>query len=274
MTISNTDFTYIRDLIRQRAAIILEPGKEYLVESRLLPVARQEGLTSLAELIARLRTQPYNGLHHKVVEAMTTNETSFFRDVHPFEALKKVIVPELITKRATGRTLNLWCGAASSGQEPYTVALVLREHFPALAQWNVRFMATDLSHKMLVRAQAGKYSQLEVNRGLPAPLLVKHFTKHGLEWHVKDDLRKMIEFRQLNLIDAWPVMPAMDIVFLRNVLIYFNVDTKKMILGKIRQLLQPDGYLFLGGAETTMGLDDAFERVQIEKASCYRLCTQ
>jgi chemotaxis protein methyltransferase CheR len=274
MTISNTDFTYIRDLVRQRAAIILEPGKEYLVESRLLPVARQEGLTALAELVARLRAQPYNGLHHRVVEAMTTNETSFFRDVHPFEALKKVIVPELITKRATGRTLNLWCGAASSGQEPYTVALVLREYFPALAQWDVRFIATDLSHEMLMRAQTGKYSQLEVNRGLPAPLLVKHFSKHGLEWHVKDDLRKMIEFRQLNLVDAWPVMPAMDIVFLRNVLIYFNVETKKTILGKIRQLLRPDGYLFLGGAETTMSLDDAFERVQIEKASCYRLRNQ
>src|SRR5262245_38980019 len=274
MTISNTDFTYIRDLVRQRAAIILEPGKEYLVESRLLPVARHEGLTSLAELVARLRARPYNGLHHKVVEAMTTNETSFFRDAHPFEALKEVMLTELITKRATGRTLNLWCGAASSGQEPYTVALVLREHFPALARWNVHFIATDLSQEMLTRAQAGKYSQLEVNRGLPAALLVKHFTKHGLEWHIKYDLRKMIEFRQLNLVGPWPIMPAMDIVLLRNVLIYFNVETKKMILGKIRQLLRPDGYLFLGGAETTMSLDDAFERVQIEQTSCYRLRNQ
>jgi len=271
MTLSNNDFVYIRDLVRERAAIILEAGKEYLVEARLLPLARDEGLSSVAELIAQLRAQSFNGRHYKVVEAMTTNETSFFRDLHPFEALRKIVLPELLAKRAAERTLNLWCGAASSGQEPYTIALILREHFPTLLSWTVRFVATDISREMLVRSRAGRYGQHEVNRGLPAPLLVKYFQKQGMEWQLKEDIRRMIDFRELNLAETWPSLPPVDLIFLRNVMIYFNVDTKKAILGKVRRLLKPDGYLFLGGAETTMNLDESFERVQLDKTSCYRL---
>jgi chemotaxis protein methyltransferase CheR len=241
------------------------------VESRLLPIVRSEGLASLSDLVARLRSPLANGLQQKVVEAMTTNETSFFRDLYPFDALKKTLMPELIAKREKERKLNFWCGASSSGQEPYTIAILLREHFPALANWSFRFLATDLSVEMVERACAGRYTQLEVNRGMPAPLLVKYFQRNGVEWQVKDEVRKMVEFRCMNLADSWMTMPEMDVVFLRNVLIYFDVPTKKAILGKIRRILRPDGYLFLGAAETTLNLDDGFERMQFDKAGCYRL---
>jgi chemotaxis protein methyltransferase CheR len=232
---------------------------------------RQEGFASFEELVAQLRAHPFNGLHWKVVEAMTTNETSFFRDVHPFEALKKVILPEFLTKRASERKLHLWCAASSSGQEPYTVAMLLREYFPMLANWTIQFVASDISNEMVARSREGRYSQLEVNRGLPATLLVKYFQKQGMEWQIKEELRRMIEFHQVNLAEAWPSWPPMDIILMRNVMIYFDVETKKTILSKIRRLLRPDGYLFLGGAETTMNLDDAFERVQFDKSGCYRL---
>jgi chemotaxis protein methyltransferase CheR len=271
VALKQSEFDYVASLVRQRAAIVLEPGKEYLVESRLLPVAREVGCASLTELVAKLRAQAHHSLLQKVVDAMTTNETLFFRDLHPFEALKTVVLPTLLAKREKERVLNLWCAAASSGQEPYTIAMLLREHFPMLSSWTVRFIATDISQEMLTRARAGRYSQLEVNRGMPAALLAKYFVRQGREWQIKDDLRNLIEFRQLNLADPWPALPPMDIVFMRNVLIYFDLAMKKTILGKVRRLLRLDGYLFLGAAETTLNLDDGFERLQFEKAGCYRL---
>lgn len=271
MPLNNADFEYVAKLVRDRSAIVLEAGKEYLVESRLLPLARNEGCGSVGDLVARLRAPLANGLHQKVVEAMTTNETSFFRDLHPFEVLKKTLLPELVANRGNERKLNLWCSASSSGQEPYSVALLLREYFPFLANWTVSFVATDLSREMIERARVGRYSQLEVNRGMPAPLLVKYFQRQGVEWQLKEELRKTVEFRQMNLVEAWSALPEMDIIFMRNVLIYFDVPTKKAILAKVRRLLRPDGYLFLGAAETTLNLDDGFERMQFDKASCYRL---
>jgi chemotaxis protein methyltransferase CheR len=270
MTITAGDFGYIRDLVRQNSAIVIEPGKEYLVESRLSAVARDEGFASLDLLVAELRTKPANGLHRKVVDAMTTNETTFFRDVHPFDALRRDVLPQLIASRQAQRQLSIWCAGCSTGQEPYTVALILREHFTALAGWKVSILATDLSREVLARARAARYSQLEVNRGLPVGYLVKHFRKEGMEWQLADPIRQMVEFRELNLIEAWPGLPPMDLVFMRNVLIYFDVDTKRSILGKLRRTLRPDGALFLGGAETTMNLDDAYQRVPLGKAVCYR----
>lgn len=201
---------------------------------------------------------------------MTTNETSFFRDLHPFETLRTTVLPDVIARRASERRLHLWSAACSSGQEPYTIALVLREHFPALAGWTVRLVATDLSREILARARAGRYSQLEVNRGLPAPLLTKHFTREGMEWQLKDEVRRMVEFRELNLLEAWSGLADLDIVFIRNVLIYFDQDIKRGILGRVHRALRPGGYLFLGGAETTLNLDDRFERLHIGKTPCYR----
>jgi chemotaxis protein methyltransferase CheR len=266
-----TDFEFVSSLVMKRSAIVLEPEKNYLVESRLLPLARREGLASVAELVARMRASSLNGLQQKVVEAMTTNETSFFRDLNPFEALRKAVLPELFQRRAAERRLQIWCGASSTGQEPYTIALVLREHFAAFADWKINIVATDLSTEILARACQARYSQLEVNRGLPAPLLVKYFQRQGTEWQLKEEVRRLVEFRQLNLIDPVWAIATSDIVFMRNVLIYFDVATKKNILKRIRQVLRPDGYLFLGGAETTMNLDGAFERVNFERSGCYRI---
>ncbi|MCC6510601.1 MAG: protein-glutamate O-methyltransferase CheR [Pirellulaceae bacterium] len=270
-TLTGSSFTFISDLVRERSAIVLEPGKSYLVESRLSPVAREQGLHSVDELVDALRRPGAQALTRKVVEAMTTNETSFFRDLHPFEALKTSILPELINNRARERTLSIWSNACSSGQEVYTIAMILREHFPQLTGWKVRLIASDLSTQILAKARQGIFNQTEVNRGLPLPMLLKYFQKSGLTWQVKDEIRNMVEFCEINLVEAWPVLPPMDVIFLRNVLIYFSPETKKEILGKARQVLRPDGYMFLGGAETTMNLDSAFDRVTVGKATCYRI---
>jgi chemotaxis protein methyltransferase CheR len=269
--VNTADFDYVRGFVCEQAAIVLEPGKEYLVESRLHTLARKENFASIDDLVAQLRNGPQNGLHRKVVDAMTTNETSFFRDLHPFEALRKSILPELLARRGSERQLNLWCGAASTGQEPYSLLMLIQEHFPELFTWDFKFIATDLCAEVLARARAGRFSQLEVNRGLPARLLVKYFLARGTEWEIREDLRRRVNFDEMNLVKDWPWLPPLDIVFLRNVLIYFSVETKKIILGKIRRLLRPGGYLVLGGTETTFNLDDAFERVLFDKTTCYRV---
>ena len=268
---NTADFDYVRNFVRNEAAIVMEPGKEYLVESRLQTLTRKENLNSLEALISKLRSNPRNGLHRKVVDAMTTNETSFFRDLHPFEALRKTILPELIARRAVERQLHFWCGAASTGQEPYSVMMLIAEHFPELLQWDFKFIATDLCTEVLARARSGCYNQLEVNRGLPASLLVKYFACHGTEWEFSGDLRRRVDFREMNLAKDWLCLPPLDIICLRNVMIYFDVETKKAILAKARRLLRPGGYLLLGGAETTFNLDDEFERVTFDKTTCYRV---
>ena len=265
------DFAYIRQLLLERTAVVLGEDKNYIIESRLEPLVFQDGFESLDELVAQLRAVPYGRLHQRVVEAITNNETSFFRDLRPFEALTHTVVPELLQKRAALRTLNIWCAACSSGQEPYSIAMILREHFPMLALWRLNFISSDISEQILRRAESGRYSQHEVNRGLPAALLLKYFDKEGHDWQLTDEIRQMVTFRVINLDDNWPFLPEMDIIFLRNVMIYFDVETKKAILQKVRCLLKPDGYLFLGGAETTLNLDPAFDRVEANSASYYQL---
>ncbi|GGI08130.1 CheR family methyltransferase [Egicoccus halophilus] len=270
-TLTASDLTYLRELVRQRSAIVIDESKSYLLESRLAPVARRNGLGSLTELVARLRTQRSGPLHDLVVDAMTTNETSFFRDLHPWTALEKVWIPELVQKRAAQRTLTFWNAACSSGQEPYSLAMMLRDRFPHIVDsWNIRIIATDLSAEMLGRSAAGRYTQLEVNRGLPAPLLVKHFRRDGQYWQIREQLRGMVEFRSLNLVSTWPFVPQVDVIFLRNVLIYFDLPTKQQILGKVREVLRPDGLLMLGTAETTLNVDDRFERITVDRATAYR----
>jgi chemotaxis protein methyltransferase CheR len=274
MPIDAGDFDYIRKLLRDQTGIVLEDGKQYLVETRLVQITLQAGCASLHDLVRQLRARPFDRLHQKVIEALTTGETKFFRDTQFFEALKLVILPELIASRAAERRLNLWCAAASTGQEPYSVAMVLYEHFPELAKWNIQFIASDISDKVLERARHGFYSQLEINRGLPAALRAKYFHERGNQWLIADQLRRRVEFRKINLIAAWPPFPLMDIILMRNILIYFDTDTKKTILTRVRQLLKPDGYLFLGTAETTLNLDDTFKVVHVGKAVCYQLHQQ
>jgi chemotaxis protein methyltransferase CheR len=265
------DFELVRKVLLERTAIVLEAGKEYLVETRLAPLVRQLNLSSLEELLARLRFQPDNGLHRQIVEAMVTTESSFFRDHHPFEALRKVVLPDLLNRRRAERSLQIWCAASSTGQEPYSLALLLREHFPELAGWRISLLASDISGEVLARAREGRYRQIEVNRGLPASLLVKYFEQHGTDWQLKPHIRHMVEFKEINLAQGWPQLPPMDLVLIRNVMIYFEVDTKRKILGKVARLLRPDGYLLLGGAETTLNLDDSYRRVEPLRAGFYQL---
>jgi chemotaxis protein methyltransferase CheR len=271
MPIARADFDYVCDLVRGRSGIVLETGKEYLVEARLAALIRQQNIESIGALVSRLRGNRLDPLHRLTVEAMTTNETSFFRDQSPFEALKKQILPTLLAARAATKSLTIWCAASSTGQEPYSIAMTLCENIPRVEEWKLIFIATDISLDMIARSRSGSYNQIEVNRGLPAAMLVKYFEKRGLVWQVKDRLRTMIEFREMNLVQPWLNLPPMDIIFMRNVLIYFDTPTKSGILAQARQLLRPDGYLFLGSAETSMGLDDGLERTPIEKSSCYRI---
>src|SRR5580693_2592875 len=207
MAIASLQFDYIRSLVLARSALVLEPGKEYLVESRLEPLALQEGFPSLGHLIECLRNSSFGPLHRRVVEAMATSETMFFRDVRPFEVLRTIVLPELLKKRSEQRLLNVWCSACASGQEPYSVAMLIREHFPAILGWKLRIIASDISREVLARAQLGSYSQLEVNRGLPAPLLLKYFAKKDDRWQLKEEIRRMVEFREINLVEPWPAMP-------------------------------------------------------------------
>jgi chemotaxis protein methyltransferase CheR len=269
---TDKDFDAVRRLLQEYSAIALEPGKEYFVESRLAPLLTRLKLHSIGELIAETRSRPGNGLHRQIVEALVISESSFFRDHHPFEALRKVILPDLIHRRRDERTLRIWCAASSTGQEPYSVGLLLREHFPGLAGWNISFLASDISRDILERARNGRFNQIEVNRGLPAALLVKYFDQHGTSWQIKPAIRAMVDFREINLAQPWPLLPRMDLVLLRNVMIYFDVATKKTILGKLARLLMPDGYLLLGGSETTFNLDDSYRRVEPLKAGFYQIC--
>lgn len=270
MSIAAASFDHIRALVRARSAIVLDDGKEYLVEARLAPIAKSHGVASVDELSALL-TPSRPQLVEEVVQAMTTNETSFFRDQHPFEALRQHVLPDLIRRRSSERSLRIWSGACSTGQEPYTIAMLIREHFPDLAGWHIDIIATDLSTAVLERARAGCYRQLEVNRGLSTPQLLKYFERAGLDWRLKQEIRNMVQFKQLNLVSDWPGLPRFDVVFLRNVLIYFDVDMKRAVLGRLRRHLASDGYLFLGGAETTMNIDVAFERAPFDRAGCYRI---
>jgi chemotaxis protein methyltransferase CheR len=272
MTLSAQEFTFIAQLVRRDAAIVLEPGKEYLVEARLLPLARQFGVASVAEFVNRAQQRPEPEIHARIVDALTTNETSFFRDGEPFSALVTQIVPELIETRAATRHLKVWSAACSSGQEPYTLAMVLQDALPA--GWSFEILATDISTEMLARAERGVYSQLEVNRGLPAKVLVEHFERDGASWRVSEALRRPITYRRMNLAAPFAPVGPFDIVFLRNVLIYFDVETKRSVLQRVSRNLHPDGWLFLGSAETTIGIDNGLERVAAGRSSAYRIRTR
>lgn len=270
MTASADSMRYLRDLVHRRSAIVIEADKDYLLESRLCPVAKQHSMSTIDELVKRIRLDERAPLAHAVIEAMTTNETSFFRDSHPFEALKTKLLPDLIEARSSQRALRIWCAASSTGQEPYSIAMAMREAFPALESWNVEILATDLNATVLARARSGLYKQLEVNRGLPATLLVKYFDRVGVDWQIKPEIRSMVTFRELNLLDRWPLFAAQDLIFIRNVLIYFDLPTKRELLGRVRSSLRPDGYLVLGGAETTLNLHDGFAPVRIGPSVYYQ----
>ena len=270
-SLRSTDFDFVSSLIRSQSAIVLNRDKEYLVESRLMPVARAHGFESVTHLICHLRAKPQKHITDKVVDAMTVNETSFFRDLSPFDSLRSNIIPELLKSKGADKTLSIWSNACSSGQEIYSIAMLLLENFPQLKTWKLRLLATDLSDQMLARARRGCFNSTEVSRGLPKELLTKYFKQQGDVWQISETLRVMVEFRKVNLIEPWlPSLQKMDIIFLRNVLIYFDTETKAQVLTKVRGSLSDNGFLFLGNAETILNLKAPFRREIIANSTVYR----
>ncbi len=271
ITLDREEFHYIRDFVFQAASIVLEDDKHYLVEYRLTPLMEREGMRSFRHLVSELRQPSATTLRSRVVDAMTTNETYFFRDARPFDVLRRAILPQLIERRRPARALNLFFGGCSSGQEPYSVAMILRQHFPELADWSLRLTAVDISGEVIRRAREGRYSQFEVNRGLPASMLVRYLEKSGTDWRVCEPIRSMVEFHEMNLMAAFNLYSGMDIVFLRNVLIYFNQESRGRLFDSIRLTLKPDGCLMLGAAETTVFTSTAFVPLPIEHSNMFYL---
>jgi chemotaxis protein methyltransferase CheR len=255
------DYDYLRKLLKARSGLVLSAEKHYLVESRLLPVARRSGLGNLAGLVARLRAPGAERLTVEVVEAMTTNESLFFRDKVPFDHFRDTIMPTLLAARAPSRRIRIWCAAAATGQEPYTLAMCLKEMGRMLRGWRIEIVASDLSTEVLERAKNGLYSQFEVQRGLSAPMLIKYFAKAGEAWQIAPEIRGMVKFLPLNLLSDFSHLGRFDLVFCRNVLIYFDQETKIDVLERIADVTERDGYLVLGGAETVMGLTQRFRPV-------------
>ena len=253
-----TEYEYLRKLLKERSGLDLSADKQYLIESRLLPLARKAGLADIAELVQKLHGGS-SALITSVVEAMTTNETFFFRDKVPFDHFRETIMTEIIKARASRRSVRIWCAAGSTGQEPYSLAMCLKEMGAALSGWRIEIIATDLSQEVLEKSKVGLYSQFEVQRGLPIQLLVKYFTQVGELWQLSADIRGMVQHRQLNLLHDFPQLGTFDVIFCRNVLIYFDQETKINIFQRLCKAMEADGFLVLGAAETVVGLTDAFK---------------
>ena len=255
------DYDYLRKLVKERSGLVLTADKQYLVESRLLPVARKGGLSGLSDLVQRLKGPNAQALAVEVVEAMMTNESFFFRDKLPFEHFREIMVPALLAARANQRRIRIWSAAASTGQEPYSLAMCLKEIAPQIAGWRIDIVATDLSTEVLEKAKAGIYSQFEVQRGLPIQMLIKYFTQVGETWQIAPEIRAMVQFRPFNLMNDFASLGMFDVVFCRNVLIYFDQQTKVGVLERAARVVERDGYLVLGAAETVVGLTDSFKPV-------------
>lgn len=266
--ISTADFDYVRELVYRESAISIEPDMQYLVEARLTSLVRKTDHASVAELLSCLRSKREPGLLDQVVDAMTTNETSFFRDSHPFETLCKEVLPQIADSH--NEPIRIWCAACSTGQEAYTIAMAIHEHCPELVP-RVSIVGTDISQEVVAKAQAGVYNRLDVNRGLPAQFLTRYFTQEGLVWRVSPKLTNMVSFHRLNLIHDWGALPRMDVIFLRNVLIYFDPESKSSILRNTRRVLKPEGCLFLGLSETTLNLNTDYQRVTTAKSHYYKV---
>jgi chemotaxis protein methyltransferase CheR len=267
VTLTGSDFGYVTALVRQSSAIDLQPGKEYLVESRLAPIARGLGEKDIAGLVARLRRGDAS-LTDTVVDALTTNETSWFRDGHPFQAFTTDLLPQVLADG--NRSLTIWSAACSSGQEAYSLAMLLLDWLPGNPGTTAQVIGTDISQRMVDRARAGRFSQLEVNRGLPAQYLAEYFDQAGREWVLRRPVRALTRFEKGNLALPPVGMPLCDVVFLRNVLIYFDLDTKRTVLAHVRKALRPGGFLVLGGAESTLALDPGYQRVELGRTVVFR----
>ncbi|MGV3635288.1 MAG: CheR family methyltransferase [Pseudorhodoplanes sp.] len=258
---TGADFDFIRKLLKERSGLMLSAEKQYLVESRLMPVAQRNRIANLFELANRLRAATDEALIAQVVDAMTTNETFFFRDRIPFEHIRTTILPALMASRERYKRIRIWCAAASTGQEPYSLAMAIKEMGPALDNFRIEIVATDISREVLAKAEAGFYSQFEVQRGLPIQLLLKYFTQHGDLWQIAPEIRAMVQYRPFNLLSDFSRLGVFDLVICRNVLIYFDQPTKSDVLDRLARVVPQDGFLILGAAETTVGLTQAFKSV-------------
>jgi len=266
--VNQLDYEFLRKLLRDKSGLDLSADKQYLIESRLLPLARKTGLASISDLVQKLRDGS-SVLIGQVVEAMTTNETFFFRDKLPFDHFREAIIPELLRARTNRKVIRIWCAAGSTGQEPYSLAICLREMSAALTGWRVEITATDLSQEVLEKSKSGLYSQFEVQRGLPIQFLVKYFKQIGELWQINADIRSMVQHRQLNLLHDFAQLGTFDVIFCRNVLIYFDQETKINIFGRLAKSMESDGFLVLGAAETVVGLTDVFKPLA-ERRGLYR----
>jgi chemotaxis protein methyltransferase CheR len=262
------DYEYLRKLLKDHSGLDLSTDKQYLIESRLLPLLRKCGLAGIDELVQKMKGGSTSHIA-QVVEAMTTNETFFFRDKVPFEHFRENIMPEILKARAARKSIRIWCAAGSTGQEPYSLAMCLKEMSAATSGWRIEIVATDLSQEVLEKSRSGIYSQFEVQRGLPIQMLVKYFKQTGEFWQVNPELRAMVQHRQLNLLHDFSSLGTFDIIFCRNVLIYFDQDTKINIFNRLAKSMEPDGFLVLGAAETVVGLTDVFKPYP-ERRGLYR----
>jgi chemotaxis protein methyltransferase CheR len=250
---NDDDLNFVRTFLKQRTGIVITPEKRYLVETRLDPIVRAQKLGSLQGLITRLRGGDKQ-LETDVIDAITTNETLFFRDKSPFDSFRNLILPALLKARRTTGRLRIWCAACSSGQEPYSLAMILHDMRNEIRGIEIEILATDISERMLAQAKSGTFSQFEVQRGMPIKMLLEHFTQEGLKWRIKPELARNITFRSLNLTEPFRHLGTFDLIMCRNVLIYFSEETKRDIMARLGEMLAPDGYLMLGGAETVLGL--------------------
>ena len=262
------DYEYLRKVLKERSGLDLSADKQYLIESRLLPLSRKAGLAGISELVQKMKGGSA-AITAQVVEAMTTNETFFFRDKVPFDHFRDSIMPEILRARAARKSVRIWCAAGSTGQEPYSLAMCLKEMGAALTGWRVEIIATDLSQEVLEKSKAGIYSQFEVQRGLPIQMLVKYFKQTGEFWQINPDIRAMVQHRQLNLLHDFSQLGVFDVIFCRNVLIYFDQETKINIFNRLAKTNEPDGFLVLGAAETVVGLTDVFKPFP-ERRGLYR----
>jgi chemotaxis protein methyltransferase CheR len=255
-----TDFDFIATLVRERSGLVLSADKAYLVESRLAPIARRDGFPAIEEMVAAIRVRRDSKLTDAVVDAMTTNETFFFRDKTPFDIFETTVLPELIARKRGG-TIRVWCAAASTGQEPYSLAMVADAMGPRMGGCKLEIVGTDISERCLEKAKAGTFTQFEVQRGLPMTMLVKHFKKETDTWRIEEKLKANVRFRPMNLLDDFRGLGRFDVIFCRNVLIYFDTPTKKQVLERMSSQVEGPGYLFLGAAETVLGVTDTFKPV-------------
>lgn len=255
------DFEFLSDLVKRESGLILNQDKSYLLESRLMPIVRRREMKDLVELVAATKSGGDKSLVNEITEAMTTNESFFFRDTKPFDTFRDVSLAHLLEARKHKKSIRIWCAAASSGQEPYSLAMILKEQAAKLAGWKIEIIGTDLSTDILAKAKAGIYTQFEVQRGLPVQLLMKYFTKEGESWQINSDIRDMVQYKAFNLLDDPRMMGQFDVIFCRNVLIYFDQPTKAEVLERLSERLPDDGVIYLGGAETVLGLTKKFRPV-------------